>query len=148
MFKFNNKRLATLALLMFFSQSVLSSIVGYSSAISMGGAETQVTQHHSEISNQQHLEAVDATNIHSHAVIARQVEQVQKNKSSYSNHMQNMKDCCKGGSSCSMAGCVFIALPAMFDLKSGLQTYEIDISVYQSLPNSPVSSLYRPPITA
>ncbi len=148
MFKFNNKRLATLALLMFFSQSVMSSIIGYSRTTSMGGAKTQVTQRQSVSANHQHSGTSEAKTSHSHPMMTSATEKMQENMPLHANHMQNMKDCCKGGSNCTMAGCVFIALPVMFDLKSDLQAYEVDISIYHSIPNSPVSSLYRPPIIA
>jgi len=148
MFKFNNKRLITLALLMFFGQSVMSSIIGYSQATSMGNVKTQVIQRQSVSSKHQHSAVTDAKTSHLHPIMTSATEKMQQDMALHANHMQNMKDCCKGGSNCTMAGCVFIALPAIFDFKSDLQAYEIDIVFYHSVLNSPVSSLYRPPIIA
>jgi len=62
--------------------------------------------------------------------------------------MTHMNNCCSGGANCSMPSCLFIVLSMPLDLAIASQSYPIDSSYYHSIPNSPVSSLYRPPIVA
>jgi len=148
MFKFNNKRLATLALLMFFSQSVMSSIVGYSLMVTDNQQKVQVNQRQSSSSSHQlksHFVLAAARTSHHHSM-SKQVNNL--DLPLQTNHMKNMKDCCTGGSNCTMVGCVFITLPSTLNLQGVLQTHEVNVSYYQSMPSSPISSLYRPPLVA
>ncbi len=135
MFKFNHNRLATFALLMFISQSVLASVidcvVGLDAEPSIQ-AEYQLNTDHNQHSSH-----------HSDASMTQHTADMSK-----SHNMNDMQDCCAAGTHCSMPTCLFIVLPGVLNIQMSAQSYRIDISYYQSIPKNPVSSLYRPPILA